>query len=74
MGDRNDPNGAQFEITVDGTPRTYRDVKAMAIEAAKLLKEKSPGLAVSVRDMRDGSITEIGWDAGKAFALEAKSA
>jgi hypothetical protein len=67
----NDPNGAQFEITVDGKPRTYRDVKAMAIDAAKLLKEKSPGLVVSVRHMREGTITEIGWDAGKAFVKPA---
>src|SRR5262245_55704434 len=26
--------GAQFEISIDGTPRTYRDRKAFAIEAA----------------------------------------
>ena len=28
--------GAQFEISIDGTPRTYRDRKAFAIEAAEL--------------------------------------
>jgi hypothetical protein len=27
--------GAQFEISIDGTPRTYSDVKPLAIEAAK---------------------------------------
>lgn len=64
---KNDPNGAQFEITVDGKPRTYRDVKAVAMDAALFLKERTPGLAVSVRDLRDNSITEIGFDAGKAF-------
>jgi hypothetical protein len=64
---RNDPNGAQYEITVDGTPRSYRDDKAMAIEAAKLIKERAPASAVTVRDMREGTLTEIGWDGGKAF-------
>ena len=28
--------GAQFEVSIDGTPRTYRDRKAFAIEAAEL--------------------------------------
>jgi hypothetical protein len=27
--------GAQFEIRIDGTPRTYRDRKDFAIEAAR---------------------------------------
>jgi hypothetical protein len=34
------PLGAQFEISIDGTPRTYRDLKRLAIEAAELLKRK----------------------------------
>jgi hypothetical protein len=38
----NRPQGAQFEISIDGTPRTYRDDKAMAIEAAELLKRIAP--------------------------------
>ena len=32
--------GAQFETSIDDTPRTYRDRKAFAIEAAKRLKRK----------------------------------
>jgi len=32
--------GAQFEISIDGTPRTYRDRKAFAIEAPEHLKRK----------------------------------
>jgi hypothetical protein len=34
--------GAQFEIRIDGTPRTYRDRKDFAIGAARFLKSKSP--------------------------------
>jgi hypothetical protein len=33
--------GAQFEIRIDGTPRSYRDRKDYAMEAARLLKSKS---------------------------------
>jgi hypothetical protein len=34
--------GAQFEIRIDGTPRTYRDRKDFAMEAARLIKSKQP--------------------------------
>ena len=34
--------GAQFEIGIDGTPRTYRDRKDYAMEAARLIKSKNP--------------------------------
>jgi hypothetical protein len=30
----------QFEIRIDGTPRTYRDRKDYAMEAARLLKSR----------------------------------
>jgi hypothetical protein len=38
--------GAQFEISIDGMPRTYRDLKPLAIEAAEFLKRKHPHSAV----------------------------
>jgi hypothetical protein len=34
--------GAQFEIRIDGTSRTYRDRKDYAMEAARFLKSKNP--------------------------------
>jgi hypothetical protein len=34
--------GARFEIRINGTPRTYRDCKDYAMEAARLLKSKQP--------------------------------
>jgi hypothetical protein len=34
--------GAQFEIRIDSTPRSYRDRKDYAMEAARLIKSKSP--------------------------------
>jgi hypothetical protein len=42
--------GAQFEIRIDGTPRTYRDRKDYAMEAARLIKSKQPHSMVEVKD------------------------
>jgi hypothetical protein len=38
---RTNRNGAQFEIRIDGTPRTYRDRKDYAMEAARFLRVSS---------------------------------
>jgi hypothetical protein len=32
--------GAQFEIRIDGTPRSYRDRKDLAMEAARLIRAR----------------------------------
>ena len=46
--------GAQFEISIDGTPRTYRDRTAFAIEAAERLKRKHPNSDIVVKDLQSG--------------------
>ena len=51
--------GAQFEISIDGTPRTYRDLKPFAIEAAEYLKRKHPNSVVMVKDLRSGEATAV---------------
>jgi hypothetical protein len=50
---------AQFEILVDSKPRSYRDRKVVAIEAAEYLKGKFPNSEVTVKDLRSGEETEI---------------
>jgi hypothetical protein len=42
--------GARWEIAVDGTPRSYRDRKEIAIASAEFLKSMNPGAEVAVRD------------------------
>ena len=59
--------GACFEIIVDGKPRSMRDLKEAAIEAGKYLKQKQPQSEISVRDIRDNSVTVI--DGGKIVSL-----
>jgi hypothetical protein len=54
----NRPRDAQFEISIDGTPRTYRDLKPLAIEAAELLKQ-APAQRVAVKDLQTGETTAV---------------
>ena len=41
--------GAQFEISIDGIPRTYRDRKDLALLAAQILKSKNPNSVVRLK-------------------------
>ena len=45
---------AQFEISVDGVPRTYRDQKDLAFLAAQILKSRNPNSAVKMKDLKTG--------------------
>jgi hypothetical protein len=59
--------GAHHEIIVDGKTLSYRDDRAIAIEAGMYLKERRPKSEVIVRDIRTNSSTGISWENGKAF-------
>jgi hypothetical protein len=56
--------GAQFEIRIDGKPRTYRDRKDYAMEAARLLKSKQPHSMVEVKDLKNGDVTALALSRG----------
>ena len=51
--------GAQFEIRIDGTPRSYRDRKDFAMEAARLIKSQNPHSMVEVKDLQSGDVTAV---------------
>jgi hypothetical protein len=51
--------GAQFEIRIDATPRSYRDRKDYAMEAARLIKSKNPHSMVEVKDLQSGDVTAV---------------
>ena len=55
--------GAQFEVLVEGKPRSYRDRKAVAIEAAEYLKWKHPHSVVEVKDLASGKATAVAYKA-----------
>ena len=48
--------GAQFEIRIDGTRRSYRDRKDYAMEAARFLKSKNLHSMVEVKDLQSGEL------------------
>ena len=56
--------GAQFEIRIDHTPRTYRDRKDFAMEAASFLKSRNPHSVVEVGDLKSGEVTAVTYKAG----------
>ena len=47
--------GARYQIAVDDQPRSNRDDKAIAIEAAEYLKYKHPHAEVTVHDLVPGT-------------------
>ena len=51
--------GAEYEIRIDGTPRSYRDRKDYAMEAARLIKSKNPHSMVEVKDLKSGDVTAV---------------
>ena len=52
---------AQYKISIDGKPRSYRDRKAVAIEAAEHLKRKFPNCDVAVRDLTSGVAVAVAY-------------
>ena len=54
------PNhGAQFEISIYGVPRTYRDRQDLALQTARFLKSRNPNCAVKLKDLRTGEETVV---------------
>jgi hypothetical protein len=51
--------GADWEIVVDGKPRTYRDDPKVAREAARYLQSKYPKSDVSVRNYVTGEVLSL---------------
>ena len=52
-------HGAQFEISIDGVPRTYRDRKDIALQSAQLLKSSNPNSVVKLKDLPTGEETVV---------------
>jgi hypothetical protein len=51
--------GAQFEIRIDGTPRSYRDRRDMALQAAEFLKRNNPISLVELKDLKTGVVIAV---------------
>jgi hypothetical protein len=51
--------GVRWEITVDGKPRTYRNLGDVAIETAYYLKAKNPNVQITIRNLETGEKTVV---------------
>jgi hypothetical protein len=51
--------GAQYEISVDGVSRTYRDRQDIALQTARLLKSRNPNSVVKLNDLKSGEETVV---------------
>ena len=65
--------GANWEIVVDGKPRSYRDDPEIAREAARYLKSRNPKSGVALRNYATGEVlpasveqTSVAWANGKS--------
>ena len=56
--------GAQFEVSIDGVPRTYRDQKELALLAAQILKSRNPNSVVNVKDLKTREEIVVAFKAG----------
>jgi hypothetical protein len=52
-------HGAQYEISIDGVPRTHRDRQDIALQTARLLKSKNPNSVVKLKDLQTGEETVV---------------
>jgi hypothetical protein len=55
----------QFEISMDGVPRTYRDRKDLALLAAQILKSKNHNSVVKLKDLQTGEEVVIAFKSGQ---------
>jgi len=53
------PEGARYEIAIDGTTRTYRDRGDIAQQAATRFKTLNPNSEITLRDLQTGTVTVI---------------
>jgi hypothetical protein len=49
----------QYEISVDGVPRTYRDRQDIALQNARFLKSRNPHSVVKLKDLQTGEETVV---------------
>ena len=56
--------GAQYEISIDGIPRSYRDRKELALQGARFLKSRNPNSVVKLKDLQTGEEIVVAFKGG----------
>jgi hypothetical protein len=57
--------GAQYEISIDGVPRTYRDRQDIALQTARFLKSRYPNSTVKLKDLQTGEEAVVAFKSGQ---------
>ena len=57
--------GAQYEISIDRVPRTYRDRQNIALQTARLLKSRNAHSLVKLKDLQTGEETIVAFKSGQ---------
>ena len=60
--------GAQYEISIDGVPRNYRDRQDIALQTARFLKSRNPHSVVKLKDLQTGEETVVAFKSGTSAA------
>jgi hypothetical protein len=58
-------HGAQYEISIDGVPRSHRDRKDIALQSARFLKSRNPNSVVKLRDLQTGEEMVVAFKSGQ---------
>ena len=56
---------ANFELSVDGVPRSYRDRKDLALQSALFLKSRNPNSVVKLKDLQTAEEIVIAFKVGQ---------
>jgi hypothetical protein len=57
--------GAQYEISVDGVPRAYRDLQDLALQTAQFLKSRNRNGVVKLKDLQMREETVVAFKSGQ---------
>ena len=58
-------HSAQFELSIDGVPHSYRDRKDLALQSAQILKARNPNSVVKLKDLQTEEETVIAFKRGR---------
>ena len=58
-------HSAQFELSINGVPYSYRDRKDLALQSAQILKARNPNNVVKLKDLQTGEEIVIAFKRGQ---------
>ena len=58
-------HSAQFELSLDGVPRSYRYRKDLGLQSAQILKSRNPNGVVRLKDLQTEEEIVIAFEPGQ---------